>query len=605
MTLSAHKRLHLDWRRRATYLLGLLLLLFAGLGYRFVELMVGEHDHYLARSRRNAIIVESMPAARGRILDRSGKTIVGNYPVYDLYLVPAEIERSAPLLNTLCKLLGEDRTKLRKAYEESYERAPLEEMIVKRSLSDSALTLVSELVDETPGVYLASRAQRRYPHGKTASHLLGYVGAISQEKLRDLRDQGYTGRDFVGKTGLEAYYDKQLRGQRGVRHRWVDASGRTLKTEVIEPPHPGQDVYLNIDLELQKLTEKTISEALATLKLKNGEPSGAAAVVYDVRNGQILTLASLPNFDPRPFARGIKTKEYRALLNDKSTPLVNRATHASFSPGSTFKIVTGMAALDLGICSPNSYFTCGGSYKGANCFVRSGHGGISFRDSIAHSCDVVFYSLGDKMGITNLARYSRGAGLGSVTGIDLPGEDPGLIPDPAWKEEVWGEPWYGGDTINSSIGQGFILTTPLQMARVIAAVANSGVLTKPRLVDRAVDWRGRHAWQNGKVVDGKLEPSVENLEVVRQGMRGAVTHGTSTVVNSPSVKVAGKTGTVESFPNPYNPKGRNHTWFVCFAPYENPEIAVAVFFQKSGGYGGSVSAPVARRIIDAYFGEKS
>ena len=325
-------------------------------------------------------------------------------------------------------------------------------------------------------------------------------------------------------------------------------------------------------------------------------------MVYGVKNGEILALASLPNFDPRPFARGVTDKEYSALLEDKTTPLVNRASHASFSPGSTFKMITGMAALNLGLCTPNSYWVCGGSYGQANCFVRSGHGGITFKDSIAHSCDVVYYQLGDRMGIGNLAKYARAAGLGEKTGLDLPGEDPGLFPSAEWKERVWGEPWYSGDSVNSSIGQGFILTTPLQMARAVAAIANNGQLTQPRLVDRGVDWRGNHAWQKSKETDGELPVSKAHLKAIREGMRGAVTRGTSTVMNTPLVKVAGKTGTVESFPNPYNPHGRNHTWFVCFAPYEDPEIAVAVFFQKSGGYGGSVAAPVAKAIVDHHFG---
>jgi penicillin-binding protein 2 len=454
------------------------------------------------------------------------------------------------------------------------------------------------------GVYLGTRGQRDYRYKTHASHLFGYMGAIAQSKLRELRPEGYTGRDYVGKTGLEYYYDDELRGARGVRKRSVDAAGHTLSTEIAQEPVPGNDLLLNIDMELQLATEKALAKSLkAVAKENGGDKSAAAAVVMDVNSGELLAMASLPNFDPRPFARGITSEEYSALLNDKNTPLVNRASHATFSPGSTYKMITGMAALQMSLANPHSRFFCGGAYKGANCFVRSGHGPVNFTNALAYSCDVVFYMLGDQMGIRNLARYSREAGLGSVTGIDLPNEDPGLIPDPEWKQEVWGEPWYGGDTINSSIGQGFILVTPLQMARVTAAVANGGTLYRPRLVDRITEWDGDHVSQNSVEKMGELPVSPGHLATVRSGMRGAVTRGTSTVVNLPNVKVAGKTGTVESFPNPYNPHGRNHTWFVCFAPYEKPEIAIAVFFQKSHGYGGSVAAPVAKEILEAYFNE--
>jgi len=527
---------------------------------------------------------------------------VGNRPVFDLYIVPGELEHPNLALRRVVRALDLSKEKLQKKLDSALEKAPLENLAVKRSLDERSLSVVSPLVQSTPGLYLGSRSERRFPHGKLASHIIGYVGAINNEELRTLRSEGFTGRDFVGKTGLEKYYDDALRGRPGIMNRWVDASGRTLRKEIVRAPVAGQDILLNVDLALQKKVEQALSESLVKLEKENGSESGAAAVVYGVKTGEIKALASLPNFDPRPFARGIKGKEYAALLDDKTTPLVNRATHAAFSPGSTFKMITGMAALQLGLCNSNSRFYCGGSYKGANCFVRSGHGNVSFRDSIAFSCDVVYYKLGDTMGIRNLAEYARSAGLGSPSGLDLPHEDSGLIPDPEWKQNVRGEPWYGGDTINSSIGQGFVLTTPLQMARAVAAIANKGVLTEPRIADRALFANGRHAWQNSKKQSGDLPVDNAFLQTIRQGMRGAVTRGTSVVVNSPVVKVAGKTGTVESFPNPYNPQGRNHTWFVCFAPYDDPEIAVAVFFQKSDGYGGGVAAPVARRIIDAYFG---
>lgn len=604
MFASSPHLLDARWRRRASALLCLLLALFVMLAARLIQLSVIQGAEREKDARRNTIIHESVPAPRGRIYDRKGRLLVTNRPVFDLYVVPAEVIDPDVTLRKLSAVFHKPQSVFNTKFQKATKMAPLEDLVLVHSLDDEALTKISPIADSTRGVYLGSRGERTYRYGTVGSHIFGYMGAISTEALRVLRSEGFTGRDFVGKTGLEDFYDKQLRGQRGVLDRWVDANGRTLKTELIRPAVPGNDLYLNIDMKLQLTAEKALSESLDALAVKNHERSGAAAVVFKVNTGEILAMASLPNFDPKPFARGVTQKEYSALLGDENTPLVNRATDAAFSPGSTFKMITGMAALELGLTGPGSSFYCGGSYKGANCFVRSGHGHISFPESIAQSCDVVFYRLGDLMGIRSLAKFSRAAGLGSETDIDLPGEDPGLIPSPEWKKKVWEEPWYGGDTINSSIGQGFILVTPLQMARATAAVANGGKVYKPRLLDRSTTSGGQHFDQNSVQLDNTLPVKAGYLEAIKSGMRGAVNHGTSTVADSPEVKVSGKTGTVESFPNPYNPHGRNHTWFVCFAPYAKPEISIAVFFQKSGGYGGGVAAPVARAIIDTYYGDE-
>lgn len=594
---------HLDfrWRARLAVLLAALIAVFVALGLRLAWLQWVKHPILLEAARRNTVVLEAVPAPRGRMFDRAGRLVVSSRPTFDLYVIPRELEDAARAAALLATPAGVKADKLAAAIDKALDEAPVEELVLERSLNPTQLSRLAPVVDGLRGAYLGVRAERRYPHGKTAAHLVGTMGAINPEELRDLRDQGYSMRDMVGKTGLDKKYELELFGRKGERKLLVDAAGRALAEEEIRAPEPGHDLYLTVDLALQKHAERALGETLARLHQVNGRPSAGAAIVLGADTGKVLAMASLPSFDPTPFARGIKPKEYAALLDDPAHPLVSRAFQSSFSPGSTFKMITGMAALEENLTTPHAHFYCGGAYKGANCFVRSGHGGIDFHNSLAQSCDVVFYRLGDLLGIERLASYCRAAGLGSPTGLGLVGEDPGLIPSQKWKEDVYGEPWYNGDTINSSIGQGFILTSPLQMAVATAAVANGGQVVQPYLVEKATTWKGATVWQTDPKPLRKLPVDPKYLAEIRVGMRGAVTHGTSVAADSPLAKVAGKTGTVESFPSPSNPDGKNHTWFVCFAPYDDPEIAIAVCLERSGGYGGGMAAPIARTILDYYF----
>lgn len=594
---------HLDfrWRARLAVLLAALIAVFFGLGLRLAWLQWLQHSHWVEEAKKNTVVLEALPAPRGRMFDRAGRLVVSSRPTFDLYVIPRELKdpkEAAALLGSAAQI---EAYKLAAKIDKGLTEAPVEELVLERSLNPKQLSRLAPVVDDLRGAYLGVRAERRYPHGKTAAHLVGTMGAISPEELRKLRDKGYSMRDMIGKTGLDQKYDLELHGRKGLRKLLVDAAGRALFQEEIRPPEPGHDLYLTLDLALQKHAERALGETLAQLHQINGRPSAGAAIVLGADTGKVLAMASLPQFDPAPFARGIRSKEYQALLEDPAHPLVSRAFQSSFSPGSTFKMITGMAALQENLTTPRSHFYCGGAYKGANCFVRSGHGGINFHNSLALSCDVVYYRLGDLLGIGRLSEYCRAIGLGSPTGLGLVGEDPGLVPTADWKEEYFGEPWYNGDTINSSIGQGFVLTSPLQMAVATATVANGGKVVQPYLVEKATTWKGSTVWKADPKPVRKLPVDPKFLSEIRVGMRGAVAHGTSVAADSPLAKVAGKTGTVESFPSPSNPDGKNHTWFVCFAPYEDPEIAIAVCLERSGGYGGSMAAPIARKILDYYF----
>lgn len=569
------------------------LVLLSALGVRLYSIQVIDGEQYAKRARDNSVVLEQVAAPRGRILDRNGQLLVSNAPQFELVVVPAELKEKATTLPELSVLLDEKPAELASKIDAA---APLLPLVLRRDLTLSDLTAATVIAEARAGVAVRAGAIRRYHH-RLASHLFGYVAEITAEELRVRRALGYALGDPIGKVGLEQQYDERLRGSKGLLQVHIDVLGRTVSTAQLRPPVAGADLYLNLDVTLQAVAERALDETLRQLWAQNQERSGGTVVVMNAKNGEVLALASLPQYDPRPFSRGIKTKEYQALLDDSGFPLVNRMIHSAFSPGSTFKMITASAALQEGYCGPYSDFYCGGAFGEANCFVTSGHGGISFEDSMAHSCDVVYYQLGYRMGVERLRRHCAAFGLGSATGIDLPSESGGLLPSPQWKQAEWDDGWYDGDTVNMAIGQGFLLTTPLQMAVVTAAVANGGTVVQPRIARKFVGRDGVVDKPSGRA-GVKVPVKPEYLASVRRGMRGAVTHGTAVATDSPHVQVAGKTGTVENDPSVHNRHGRNHVWFVSFAPYQNPEYVCVVFLEKSHGYGGGLAAPIARKVYD-------
>ncbi len=584
-------------------------LLLAGLLSRHLyamQLLAG--PEYEKKALRNTVVVERTEAPRGRIFDRDGKLLVTNEPEFQLVAVPAEVVASRAVLGEVARLAQQPVGKFLGRLKKARGLAPLETVVLARALDTAQVVRLTPVVGRLKGFSLRIQERRRYTDPGHASHLLGYVGEITAEQLQGRRRKGFRMGDSLGQAGLEQTYDDLLRGRKGVRHLAIDALGRTVQSAEIRPPRPGYDLQLTLSWALQREAERALQATLDELFQRNGERSSGACVVMEARTGRVLAMAGLPQYDLRPFARGIKQSEYSRLANDLAAPLLHRAYQCSFSPGSTFKIINSSASLQEGLCTSGTVFVCGGSYAGANCFVTSGHGAISFEGSLAHSCDVVYYMLGDRLGIGRLGRYCAAFGLGKPTGLDVPGEVGGLLPSARWKKTVVGKDasdggggeWFQGDTVNMSIGQGYLLVTPLQMAVATAAVANGGSVVKPYLVEKAVSSGGRVGYRASGKPLRKVGVRPDLLAAVRQGMRGAVLYGTGGAANSELITVAGKTGTVESFPSPFNPHGRNHTWFVSFAPYESPKIVCVVCVEKSGGYGGGVSAPVARQAIDFY-----
>ncbi|MBT9582418.1 penicillin-binding protein 2 [bacterium] len=569
---------------------------------RFYQLQIMRHHQLLHKAQSNSVFTEYKDSPRGRIWDRRGKLLVTNEPDFQLEGIPAEVPRDPKKLQLLAQATGQPPHKLKERLRKIMASAPLEPFVFARALNTPQVVATTKLLPQMKGLRLVIRERRRFVAGLHACHSLGYMGEITADELKRLRPLGYMGLDRIGKEGLERTYDRWLRGFKGVSKISIDALGRTVKVAEVRPPKPGCDLRLALDWDLQKVAENALQEMLTELRTTNQELSGGAVVVMEAQTGAVRALVSLPQYDPRPFARGITQREYTRLLNQTGIPLLHRAVQTIASPGSTFKLVTSSGALRHGLCTAGSVFYCGGSYAGANCFITSGHGSIGFEGSLAHSCDVVYYMLGTRLGVQRLANHAREMCLGKATGIDLPGESDGVFPDASWKWKNVGDKWYEGDTVNISIGQGFMLVTPIQMAVVTAAVANGGKILKPHLVQQVVSYQGRVMARPGYKPLRKIKLDPRLWAAVRQGMRGAVLYGTGGACNSEYVHVAGKTGTVENSPSSENRHGRNHTWFVSFAPYERPEMVVVVFCEKSGGYGGSRCAPVARKIYDYLYG---
>lgn len=600
--ISEESGLGLQGKRRLGLLTGLAGLMVVALGARMYQLQILEHQRLLGKAQSNSVFTDYRDAPRGRIWDRRGQLLVTNEPEFQLEGIPAEVPRDAASLRTLAMATGQSPKKLKSRLQAILKTAPLEPFVFARSLKTAQVVATTRVVAQMKGLQLKIRERRRFVGGMHACHSLGYMGEITAEELKRLRPLGYMALDRLGKDGLERTYDRWLRGSKGVSKVSIDALGRTVKVTELRPPKPGCDLHLALDWELQKVAENALASMLKELRATNQELSGGSVVVMEAQTGSVRALVSLPQYDPRPFARGITEKEYARLLNQPGLPLLHRAIQTLASPGSTFKLVTSSASLRHKLCTPGTVFYCGGNYAGANCFVTSGHGSIGFEGSLAHSCDVVYYMLGVQLGIQRLAEHARLMGLGSPTRIDLPGESGGIFPDASWKWKNLGDKWYEGDTVNLSIGQGYMLVTPLQMAVVTAAVANGGKVVRPHLVNKILSYQGRVMARPGFKPERRLNIEPRHWSAVRQGMRGAVLYGTGGAANSPYVQVAGKTGTVENSPSSENRHGRNHTWFVSFAPYDRPEIVVVVFLEKSGGYGGSRCAPVARAIYDYLYG---
>jgi penicillin-binding protein 2 len=592
-----------EFRRRLALAIAIVLAVFGLTLVRLWRLQVTEGDQYRSLSENNRIRLKRVRATRGTILDRHGQVVVDNRPSFDLVLVPEDAKDVSRTLAALTRLLGSEVGDLAGAVAAARNRPPFEGVTLLRDLDWESTVKIETHQFELPGVSVQVGPRRTYPYGQMAAHLFGYVGEVNQRELTTR--EGYHLGDLIGKAGAERYWEDYLRGVDGGQQVEVDALGRRLRVLSEVPQTPGNNLVLTIDRDLQLAAEEAM-----------GDRDGAL-VALDPRSGEVLAMVSRPAYDPNVFARGIRRDEWLALAEDPKHPLSSRALQGTYPPGSTFKIVMAAAALEEGVITPFTHIHCNGGLFFGNrlfrCWRKGGHGSINVHTALVQSCDVFFYQVGQRLGVDTIAEYARRFGLGAPSGIALQNESGGIIPSSDWKLQRFGEPWYPGETLSVAIGQGYVTTTPLQMANLVAAVANGGTVYRPRVVERAVGASGTVVFQQGPEAISEVGLKKSTLLQIRDALFGVVNdpHGTGGRARLREIDVGGKTGTSQvtrlgvsqhadqtKLPRRY----RDHAWFVAFAPVESPEIAIAVLAEHAGEGGGKVAAPIARAVLARYFG---
>ena len=590
----------------------IVILMFGALILQLINLQVIKGNEYKERAEINALREVPLLPARGLIYDRNGRPLVQNAARFTAAIVPGDLPKRGEvgvyrMIEPVLQMSVED---IEKKVKEGVDRqGAYSPAIIKQDLDRDAALVLMELAPHAPGLRVLVEPTRTYTTGALLSHVLGYVGPISAEEWADLEDEGYLYQDYIGKTGVEAGYEETLRGKMGRKLIEVDAAGRELKTIAERRPIDGANIMLSIDADLQQKVAEILEEYAAN-------SDNAAAAVMDVHTGEILAMVSLPSYDNNIFSGKIDDAKLAELINSPGKPLVNHDLSEQYPPGSTFKTIVGSAALQEGIASPwttinsRGYILIQNDFD-PNVFYRypdwAALGSLDFYDGLAMSSNVYFYYLaGGKpdegfrgLGVENVAAYAKAFGFGQPTGIDIPGETGGVVPDASWKEATVGEPWTLGDTYNFGIGQGYVAATPIQVLTAISAIANGGQLLTPHVMKDLRDAHGNTLSSYQTRVRAQVPVDDSYLQVVRAGMRRSVTDGVAKNAAVAGIEIAGKTGTAEFGPQLSNGKYETHGWFVGFAPYDDPEVAVVVFVQR--GSGGNDASPAASKILDYYF----
>jgi penicillin-binding protein 2 len=571
----------------------------------YLQLIKGEE--FQKKSENNSIRFRQIKPLRGLIRDRNGVVLVDNKPSFDIVFMPSKKKGSELSVEKLKELYKN------KLLDFTFDTALLKNVPpyipvrLEKNVSMDKVALVETNALDLPGIYIDVTPIRLYLDGEILAPIIGYTGEVSKEDIA--KSNGlYAYGDVLGKHGLEKFFDAYLRGRRGAELVEVNAFGREIKNLGKIEPLSGYNITLTIDADLQK----------AAWDALQGRPG--AAVVLDPKDGAVLAMVSSPSFDPNLFDSGISSEQWNKLQTNPWSPLSNKAIAGQYPPGSTYKLIIAAAALEEGVISPDTKILCTGSFALGNrtyrCWNKRGHGYIDLHKAIVGSCDVYFYTLGKMLGVDKIAQYAKRFGLGDVTGIDLPNEKNGLVPTKEWKFKKKKEAWQMGETISISIGQGYNLTTPLQLAMAFAAFANGGIVWKPYLVKRIESPDGKIYREFFPEKKGELKLSSRTLEVLNGALWGVVNEpgGTGRAAQIPGWDVCGKTGTSQVVGLPQNERARrakfigafhkDHALFACYAPMKSPEVAVAVIMENAGG-GGAVAAPVARRILSAYMESKN
>jgi penicillin-binding protein 2 len=576
---------------------------------RFFWLQLLQHEKFSTLAENNRISLVPVPPARGIVKDRNGLILAHNYSAYTLEITPSKVKNIDAMINALSELIpieAKDRRRFKKIQEDSKNH---ESIPIRTRLSDREIALFAAHSYRFPGVEIKARLFREYPLETVGSHIIGHIGRMNRQDIERLAENdelaNYRGSSHIGKMGLELSYESILHGKTGYEELEVEASGRAVRSLNRTPPQPGKNLILSIDLQLQQIAEKLFEE-------RNG-----ALVAIEPKTGGILAFVSQPGFNPNLFVDGIDTQSWNDLNNSPDKPLLNRALRGEYPPGSTFKPFVALGALEMGIRTPSQtiydpgHFMFGGhKFRDSN---PRGRGAVNMPLAITVSSDTYFYILANDMGIDRLSRFIGKFGLGSLTGIDLPGEKAGVLPSPEWKKKRFKKPeqqvWYAGETISIGIGQGYNAYTPLQMAQATAIVANDGVLFKPHIVQCIEDPKTGIRTPVGNQAIKNLAFKQENLAVIKQGMVNVVRAGTGArLFAGAPYQAAGKTGTAQVVGIKQNEKyiasrlakkHRDHSWFIAYAPAESPTIALAIIVEN-GGWGASAAGPIARKVLDYY-----
>lgn len=568
---------------------------FLVLTLRLWGLQILQGKRYYTLSQNNRLRLQIAEAPRGLILDRNGEVIVENRPSFDVLAIPEDVKNIEGTSSLLSKILGVPSEEIRSRLQGSQAR-PYQTVLLRKEIGLEPAITIEERKLDLPGISLQVRPVRSYPSGLMAAQLLGYVREINQAQLQQEEFQDFRPGDNLGQGGIEGKYDPLVRGIDGGDQIEVDARGRVIKVVERIEPMTGYALVLTIDKRLQSMAEEAFAGKKGTV------------VVMDPNNGEILAMVSRPSYDPSLFASRLTPEEWERVVEDPDHPLQNRSFQAQYPPGSIFKLVTALAALEKGAITPETKFTCNGSFSIGNyeylCWKPEGHGTLDLYQAIAVSCNVYFYNVALRTGINDMARVARELGFGEETGIQLGSEARGLVPSPKWKLRFRGEPWFPGNTVQAAIGQGLVSVTPLQMINAISAIANGGTIYRPRVLKRVLGDNGEVIEEYGPEIIHRLSLRPENLAILRKAMEMVVNQGTGVRARIPGLEVAGKTATAQIVGKtgrergPLRPDLRDHAWFVAFAPVNEPKIAVAVIVEN-GGFGGVVGAPIARALIEA------
>jgi penicillin-binding protein 2 len=606
--LRDHQRELYYFQLRLAIVGGAVLFAFFVLLVRFFYVQVVQHEYYHTLAEQNRIFIVPVVPNRGLILDRNGVVLAHNFAAYTLEITPSavgDLGKTISELSTLVEITPKDRRRFQQMLEEGHDFASIP---IRTRLNDEEVARFAVNSYRFPGVEINARLFRHYPHGEIASHVIGYIGRLSDKDVDDLRDQGvasnYSASDYIGKVGIEQRYEKDLRGVTGYEHVETDANGKSVRTLRSILPVSGNNLTLALDAKLQQVAEQAF-----------GEHRGAL-VAIEPSTGGVLALVSKPGFDPNLFVEGIDPQNWDALNNSPDHPLNNRALQGVYPPGSTFKPFMALAGLELGkrkpsftISDPGYFVLRGGGGHVYRDWKAGGHGIVDMHKAIVQSCDTYFYGLALDLGIDAIHQFLSQFGFGTVTGIDIQGEIDGLLPSQEWKQKRFQQKWFVGDTVPIGVGQGYMLATPLQLAFATAILANDGRVFRPHVVRQIQDSQTDAMTIIEPQPRAEIPLSKENVKVVRDAMIDVTRPGGTAAWAGMNAKYlfAGKTGTAQVIgmkgqkyeENKVDERHRDHALFIAYAPADHPKIALAILVEN-GGHGGATAAPIARQVLDYY-----